>query len=320
MSSQDASASRASWSSVAERGSLLGLRFLVWSYRGVGRRITGWLLYPTVAYFVIAAGPARRASLRYLQHVHEFGNPALPRPPGMREVFRHFLTFAELTLDRFCFWAGRYEQFEVHKHGIERFEEDFEQGRGAVLVGAHLGSFDVLRVLARAIRAPVNAVMFTDNAEQINTIFKHLDPESELRVIEMDPGSVTSAFEIKRCLDRGEIVALLGDRAAPGGRGRQSEVSLLGHTTALSDGPFLLSPLLGSPIYLSLALRTGKRRYELFFEPLGHGERVPAAERRGAVRALMETYAKQLERYCMREPFQWFNFYDYWGEDIEKAS
>lgn len=309
---------RSTWSGVAERGSLLGIRFLVFCYLGLGRRATGWLLYPTVAYFVLAAGPARRASLRYLERLQRLGSERLgEKSPGLREVFRHFLSFAELTLDRLCFWTGRYTQFAIQMHNVEQLNEERRAGRGVILLGAHLGSFDVLRVMARDAQVTVNAVMFTDNAERINSTFKQLDPDSELRVIQMDPSSVRSAFEIKSCLERGEVVALLGDRAAPGGRGRRSEVSFLGHSAELSEGPFLLPLLFGCPVFLCLALRTGPRSYEIFFESLGAGTRVPAARRRVELRGLMESFAERLEHYCQREPFQWFNFYDYWGEEIE---
>jgi predicted LPLAT superfamily acyltransferase len=312
--------SEGSWATIAERGSLLGLRFLVWCYLGLGRRISGWLLYPVAAYFVLVDGTARRASLSYLGRLQDMGVSNLSeRRPGSREVFRHFLTFAELTLDRFCFWAGRYDDFTIRLHDVEALDEHRSAGHGVVLLGAHLGSFDVLRVLARDARVRVNAVMFTNNAERINTTFKRLDPSIDLHVIQMDPGSVRSAFEIKTCLERGEVVAMLGDRAAPGGRGRASPVSFLGAKASLPEGPFLLPLLFGSPVFLGLALRTGPRSYDVYFEALTDRTRVPAAGRAMALRGLMETFAKRLEYYCAKAPFQWFNFYDYWDEEAESA-
>ena len=71
---------------------------------------------------------------------------------------------------------------------------------------------------------------------------------------------------------------------------------------------------------LSLALRTGPRCYDIHFESLSEHKRVPAAERALALQSLMETFAKRLEYYCAREPFQWFNFYDYWAEEIDVAN
>jgi hypothetical protein len=31
--------------------------------------------------------------------------------------------------------------------------------------------------------------------------------------------------------------------------------------------------------------------------------------------ALAGDYARRLERYCLRAPYQWFNFYDYWSDE-----
>lgn len=306
------------WSSVAERGSLAGLRFIVWCYLGLGRRFSGWLLYPVAAYFVLAAGPARRASRRYLERMHAQGGG--DERPGFGEVFSHFLTFAEMTLDRACFWAGRYDSFSLHLRGIDVVNKHLDEGRGVVMLGAHLGSFDVLRVMARDHKVRVNAVMFTDNAEHINAIFKGLDPSSDVHVIQMDPASIRSAFEIKSCLERGEVLALLGDRAAPGGRGRTTSIPFLGGNVTLPEGPFLLPLLFGSPVFLSLAIRNSARSYELHFEQLSDRGRVPATARPEALEELMTIFAQRLEHYATQAPLQWFNFYDYWAEGIESES
>ncbi|MEE2775275.1 MAG: hypothetical protein VYE73_00685 [Acidobacteriota bacterium] len=313
--SASAAASESAWSSIAERGSALGLRFMVLCYRGVGRRLSGWLLYPIVAYFVAAHPVARRASLDYLRRLRDAHPEAVGVPrrePRWRDVMHHFHTFAELILDRFCFWAGRYDDFDVCVHGVECVTEHLDKGRGVVLLSAHLGSFDLLRVVARADKVAVNAVVFTSNAELINATFKRLDPHCDVRVIEMDPSSIRSAFEIKRCIDRGEIVALLGDRTGPLGGRRVARVPFLGADAAFPQGPFMLPLLFGTPVVLSLALRSGPRTYDVHFETLADGERIAAANRPAAARELATRFAQRLESHCARAPFQWFNFYDFW--------
>ncbi len=300
---------------MAERGSVVLLRFAVWFRLSLGRRMTNLILYPTVTYFFLTSRVVRRASRDYLTRLYARHVSA----DGVRRVrwwdpFRHILSFSENTLDRFCFWAGRWEEFDVRFDGREHLMRHVHSERGAILLGAHLGSFDVLRVLATAHDIVVNVVMFTGNAQQINAVFKALDPESDLRVIEVDPGSVRSAFEVKRCLDRGEFVAILGDRVGLGSRDRVGVTDFLGAPAAFPASPFLLAVILRAPVLFTVALRTGPSRYHVIAEPFWEGEPVPRSERAKAVQTCIDRFAGCLERYCAVEPLQWFNFYDFWAD------
>jgi predicted LPLAT superfamily acyltransferase len=172
-----------------------------------------------------------------------------------------------------------------------------------------------MRMLAERHRTVVNVLMFTVNAQRINQIFRELSPEVETHVISVDPGSVQSVFEVRRCLERGEHVAILGDRIEPGDRHRSSRVPFLGSQVELPQAPFLLASLLGCPVLLVVALRRGPQRYQVFTEQLAERIRLPRRGREAAVGELLTSYAARLEHHCQRAPFEWFNFYDYWGDD-----
>jgi predicted LPLAT superfamily acyltransferase len=307
---------RQGWISRAERGSAILLRFAVWYRLTLGRPLTALILYPTVTYFFLTSRIARRASREYLQRLYEHRGvaPGHSGSPRWWHVFLHILAFSENTLDRFCFWAGRYDQFDVTFDGREHLMRYVDSERGAILLGAHFGSFDALRVLASAHDIVVNVVMFTDNARQINAVFKSLDPDSELRVIEIDPTSVRSVFEVKRCLDRGEFVAILGDRLGLGGRDRIARVDFLGDVAQFPQSPFLLSVILRAPVLFTVAVRTGPFQYHVIAEPFWDGEAVPRSERAKAVQECIDRFASSLERYCAMAPLQWFNFYDFWAD------
>jgi predicted LPLAT superfamily acyltransferase len=316
MSASSLSSEAPRWSQIAERGSLWGLRISVWCYRTFGRSATALLAHGIVAYFFLTDRAGRRASLRYLRRVYATpeGRAALGRAPGFWLGFLHYRSFALSIVDRVAIWFGHGAEFEYEAHGVERFDELAAEGRGAILMGAHLGSFDALRLLAVRARMVVNVLMFTDNAARINTILGELSPEIEARVIRVSPGSVQAVFEVRRCLERGEIVAILADRVEPMDRGRTSRVDFLDGQVELPQAPVLLAGLLGCPLFLMLGLRRGPGRYEVFAEPLAERVRLPRLQREAAVTALLSAYAARLEHYCVRNPLQWFNFFDYWGE------
>jgi len=318
------------WTAAAERGSALGIRLMAWAHRRLGRRTTGVLLHPVVAYFLVTAGEARRASRLYFRRLAAHLPHRTPARPAAGHTFRHLHTFATLLLDRLSLWTGRYADFEVRIHGREAMEGLVRERRGALLLGAHLGSFDLLRVIARDADIRVSVVMFTGNARRINDLLGRLDPGSTLRIIELDPDSVRAGFEIRRRLARGEFVALLADRLPPGAphpatrpggdgaaprRARVAHARFLGTEAPFPLGPFLLPVLLRVPAVLCVALARAPGRYDVHLERLAEPEAAPGQPREQAAAALVARFAERLEHYVALAPYQWFNFYDFWAAE-----
>jgi predicted LPLAT superfamily acyltransferase len=305
------------WTRVAERGSLLGMRVTVWVYRRLGRRLAGWLALVVVTYFFVTDTAGRRASRRYLQRLHAApgGAAALGHAPRLGDCYRHYLEFARSTLDRVAFALGEADRFSVELHGRETLARLHEAGRGAVLIGAHLGNFDALRALSRRAGAVVNVVMFTRHAERINGLLQRLDPSTQVRALHLDAGQPDTALRLRACVERGEFVAVLGDRVAPSRRARIARASFLGREAAFPAGPFLLAAAVGCPLVLIVGLRRGTGRYDVFAETLADTVPLARRARAQALHDLVRCYASRLEAFCLQAPYQWFNFYDFWGED-----
>jgi len=301
------------WAATSERGSRFILRIVVWLIRRLGGAPLRPLLGPIALYYTVFAPGARRASLAFLARIDRArGEPAGKR--GLIRAYRHFYSFAEGILDRLSLWSGAYHKFEVVLHGCESMAKLVEGARGAVMIGAHLGNFDMLRLVARENNIPVNVLMLASNAARINEAFETLDPACNVRVIDIGTTSASTALEIRRCVDRGEFVAVLADRTLPQTRNRIAHASFLGESAPFPVGPFLLPMVMGLPVVLTIALKTGPNRYEVFMEEIADGEPVPAAERSKVIQERIESFAARLEHFCIREPLQWFNFYDFWAE------
>jgi len=178
-----------------------------------------------VGYFVALAPAARRASRDYLRR--------LGQPHDFRAVCAHVVRFAHVTLDR-LFWAlGRRQLFEVTSTGSEHLRALKQQGRGALLIGAHLGSFEAMRGMASERAIPLNIVGYFKNARLINSVLAKLSPHLVTRVISVEPG-VDFVLKLKERVEAGELVALLADRVGLGDR--EVEVQMLGGTVRMPRG------------------------------------------------------------------------------------
>jgi len=303
------------WAALAERGSIAALRFGAAVYRVVGRPMMRVLLLPAAGYFYLTAGPVRRASKSYLDTLwsHPQGRKALARAPGQREVFRHVHQFAINLFDRFVAWGGGLEGIQFEHQGSEHLFRLKQEGRGAILLGSHLGSFDMMRLLAKEHELVINVLMFTEHAEQVNEFFERLDPGSRMRVIHMDPASTRAAFDIRDCLARGEFVGILGDRLPPMSRDAGAEQEFLGRPARFPISPYLLALVLGAPLFFAVCVRYGDATYRAVVEPLWDSGKLARGERDEKAREMLAAYVARLEDFCIEAPFQWFNFYDFWG-------
>lgn len=308
--------SRPRWEAVSEAGSMAALRFAAFLHRLIGRRGVSLLLHPIAAYFFLTIPASTRYTLDYLRTLRRWSGGRVPaHEPRRADGYRHIHSFAVNLYDRMTAWGGGFKQFGFDHRGSEHLFHYAGIGRGGILLGAHLGSFDMPRILAGQYGVPLNVLMFTQHAERITAFFARLDPASALRVLPIDPNAARTGFLIKSCIDRGEFVGILADRVPPGSREDVEVVEFLGRPARFPLGPFLLACTLGCPLLTSMCVRTGDDRYEAVVEILTTGERIPRRERRQRARQLLQAYVATLESYCARWPFQWFNFYDYWPID-----
>ena len=300
------------WARRVERGTVQALRFARFLHRALGRGARKFLLWPIAVYFFVSSPLERRVSREWLEAVWNTpgGRVALRERPGWRTTLRHMHAFAVNIFDRMVLWAGETESFAVDHRGGEALLALAREGRGGILLGAHLGSFDMLRLISKQYGLRVNVLMYTERSERVTSFFASLGGESLVRVIHIDPGSIQSAFEIKACLERGEFVGILADRVHPGGRERPVETLFVGRRAAFPLSPFLLGVVLGAPMFLSLCTSTGDARYFAVTEPIFAGGLVPRAEREKVAREALESWVRKFESHCLRSPLQWFNWYD----------
>jgi predicted LPLAT superfamily acyltransferase len=299
-----------------EVGTAWALRFGGWFHRTFGRWPSLVLVALSAGYFLLRNGPARRASRRYLARVAKTpgGRAVLGENPGWGATMRHFYQITACTYDRMVVWCGAIDTMQLEHDGSGRIFELAKTGRGALLLGAHIGNLDLLGFVARDNALRLNIVAHYDNAARVNAFFETLGAD-QLHLIQTGSDSVPAILEIRACVERGEIVVMLADRLPPAGRARCARVDFLGDTAEFPLAPFLLAGALGCPVHFAACVRTADAHYTAMLRPISGGERAPRAEREQRARELLTRYVAQLEDVCERHPLQWFNFFDFWHEE-----
>jgi predicted LPLAT superfamily acyltransferase len=292
----------ADWIRHHERGSNALLRIMAFVSLRLGRTLSRIPLYGIAIYFFLLAPAARRHSLRYLRL-------ALGRTPRARDRFRQILTFATTIHDRVYLINGQFETFNITVEGEAWVLAQSESGRGAMLMGAHMGSFEVMHSLGRRRRGiKVAMAMYEENARKINATLAAINPRLVSDIIPL--GRIDSMLNIAERLDGGAFVGVLGDRT-PGDEPVQA-VTLLGERAYLPTGPMRAAAILRCPVFFMAGLYRGKNNYHVVFVPVADFSATRAGARRVAVRTAIDRYAAVLDQYCRSDPYNWFNFYDFW--------
>ena len=312
--SEDATHGGAGWWRVAERGSRLGMGLLALSCRLFGMRFTGLWLHPVVGYFLLTGRAARAASHRYFaQLAHAAPGERTPQP-GWRSAYRQMLAFAQSGLDKLAAWSGRIGDHEAVFDDPAPFEALVASGRGALVIGAHLGNLEMTRALAaRNGRAKVTAIVYTEHAKRFNSVLSSANGDFAKHLIHVSDFGPDTSMMMQARIDAGELLVIVGDRVPAHESGRTTDARFLGATAPFAQGPYVLAHALGCPVYLFFCLRERGGSYRLYFEQFAERIALPRRERAQHIAAWAQRYASRLEHYCRKAPYQWFNFFDFWA-------
>src|SRR6266568_8311107 len=159
------------WLELPERGTPASLRLSGWVALHIGRWAARLLLFPATLYFLISVDAARRASYEYLKRVRG-------RRAHWWHVLRHFYSFGATILDRVYLLTGEFDHFVLTLRGREILHRQIDSGKGCILLGAHLGSFEILRTLGVTQQEfALKVLMDTAHNENITRFLDALNPK-----------------------------------------------------------------------------------------------------------------------------------------------
>ncbi len=295
----------AGWLTQRERGSRMAYQLMTWIALRIGRPVARLLLYPICGYFVIFSQEASRGIRRYLGRV-------LNRPANTRDIFRHYHCFASTVLDRTYLIAKHHHHFKRNFHNAKVLLDRVDRGEGCLLLGSHLGSFEVVRAPELTTKpVDIRLLMYDENAPIVNETFSKLDPTMADAIIPV--GEPDTMLRVKDCVDNGGYVGILGDRLLK--NDKIVSCQFLGKSAKFSAGPMLLASIMKVPVILFFGLYRGQNRYDIFFELFAEQVTIDRNTRQQDLQVWTQQYASRLEHYCHIAPHNWFNFYDFWDEE-----
>ena len=299
------------WTQIEERGMNWAMWLLLRIYLLFGRRFLQLFLYPVVLYYWLTHRPARQASQAYLNRLAVF-SPSLKLSGSFFWSYRHFISFANAIIDKLAAWSGALSQTDVEYYGRNELIARISKGQGAVLLGSHLGNLEVCRVIADFDKTiHINVLLHNKHAQKFNRLLKQTSDKSQLNLIQVTEITAVTSMLLKDKIDGGELVIIAADRSLASNRQHVTKVTFLGAEALLPQGPFILASLLKCPVYTVFCLKQ-QGKHVIYFDRFSEMLKFPRKTREQAMQQIIQRFAERLQTYCLKEPLQWFNFFDFW--------
>ncbi len=305
---------RGHWSGLEERGAVLGMKILFVAYKFFGRAVFRVMLFPVMTYFYLTSSSARRSSRQFLDRVEATRERIEGKPSKRLNGLRHFLQFGESILDKTAQWAGVRSKENINYVAPELYEQVIAYERGGVFIGSHLGNLEALRAYGGLKQGlTVNALVFTRHSLKFMQFLEEANPDAVKNILQVDALGPESVIRMQSKIESREWIAMVADRTSITDTGRSRTCDFLGHPAHFPEGPFILASLLNCPVYFLFCLKEDGK-YNVHLEKLADPLELPRATRKEDIERAVQRYAALLESHCLRVPYQWYNFFDFWQE------
>lgn len=301
------------WASIAETGTTLGMRFLIFAYRVGGRGLFKLFLFPVMLFYFVLRADSRRASREYLQRV-SCRMENYP-PVDWRLVFAHFWQFGLALIDKFAIWMGKLGEADLVMHNRELIEELVAQGKGGVFAISHLGNFEIISAMSQTHEGvKLTVLQHTHHAEKFNKLLTTYTSAARVEFLQVTDMDMALAIRLSERTGNGEFVAIAADRVPISEQSSTIGCEFFGDTAPFPAGPHVLAYVLNVAVIALFCVREGDL-YHIYFEQIAEPAKQTGLSREEFVRQSAERFARRLEHHTRRQPLQWFNFYDFWQAD-----
>lgn len=286
-------------------GGRFGRQFLAGLIRVFGLRFMYVMMAFSIPFYVVFHVKERKAILKYYHKVLHCS-----RRTAFFRIFRNNYLFGKMLFDRIALMAGMRDKFLLRIPDEEIFYELARQEKGFVMGSSHIGNFELAGYALHQDKKTIHSVLFGGELPEVQKSREQMLSKNHIESILVNK-DLSHIFRIKAALDKGDIVSMPCDRML--GSNKSISVRLLDRDVALPMGPFILAAQSDVSLLSIFVMYEKTRHYTIHIKEIkACGQNLSA--RKKAEKMAM-AFAAEMEKTLLAYPDQWFNFYDFWGDD-----
>ncbi|MDB4497788.1 acyltransferase [Gammaproteobacteria bacterium] len=285
------------------RGGALGHRIFIKLIQWFGVNTAYVLLAFVAGYFIPFAPKATKSMWYYYREIHHYS-----KLKTIVSLYKHYFRFGQTLIDKIAVLSGKENnyRFEFSDEYASFISNDAD---GLVIIGAHMGSWEMGSSFFKEYKKKINIVMYDGEHAAVKNALSVTKQTLNYSIIPINEGGLEAMLKIKIALNNGEGVCFQGDRYL--GEEHRLLLPFMGKMAYFPEGPFLLASKLRKPIIFYFAIRQGKT-YKFNFTQASSQEK-PGSK--AYMYDIAKQYTQALEKQVKEHPNQWFNFYPFWEQN-----
>ncbi len=289
----------ASWKGQS-RGTVLGFRIYVFLIKKFGLYTSYFVLLFVCFYFVFFAWNATKSIYFLFRKRLEFSPVS-----AALNIYKSYFTFGKIQLDRIAIASGLKHKYSFEFDGIHHIEKLLKQGRGGILLTAHIGNFNLAKHFfdEKHNHTIVNLMLTDREHEEIKEYLNSVIGKSAIKLITLKD-DLSHIFEMNRALQNNELLVFAADRYLE--NSKTYTEAFMGLPQKFPQGPFKLAARNEIPVLFVHIMREKNFHYHFYARPFMALEVSP--------KIILKAYLENLEKMLKKYPHQWYNYYDYWND------
>lgn len=221
-------------------------------------------------------------------------------------IYENFNYLGRSIIDKVVTMSGMPSPFTMSFHNETYLHQLAAEGKGALLVSAHIGNWESAGQLLQRIQTPINIVMYEGEHKKIKEHMNQVTRKS-FHVIEIKE-DISHIYEINEALQRKEFVCIHADRYVEGNK--TIEAPLLGSNAKFPLGPFVLATTFKVPVVFVGSVKQGLKHFALSCSrPRTY------LKGRADIPAVLHDYTTWMGIMIKKYPLQWHNYFPFWEEE-----
>lgn len=278
---------------IKQRGNAFGYKALLLAYNIFGYRLVAFILNFVALYYLFFTPSVKKSMQSYYEH------------QGLcltnKMYFNHIKTFALSIFDRFVSRIKPQDlSFKIYNRDILK-----ELDKGGIVLLSHVGGWASAAYCLKDELPPMNIVMRESTQKNIHKVEESHKRHNEhnLKIIDLNQGSIAANIQIANALMNNELVALMADRVIDD---RQTvKVEFFGSKVKINKNPFDIALRLKRPLVAIFVMNIGIKKYDLTLNII----------KQDTLELMSQSYSDMLKNILIEHPNQWYNFYDFFKQE-----
>ena len=298
------------------------LKLVLWLLKIFPSFLVHTICYPVALFYVLFFPQVRKHAREYQKQLREYSHGQSPKKIS---AYRQILSFALCLIEKMEGWLGKvkFDRINLQNDDVDQLVERLKEGKSAILMASHLGNMELMRSMQDYVaglcgrKVPVLIIMDLNVSANFSKTLSEVNSGYSMNVINASNFGPDSILLIEEQAEQGALIVAAGDRTSINNREKSITRDFLGRKADFPYGVFLIPALLKMPVYFMFGMREKMSifnpKYNVHIEKSSADFNCPRSEREKQILACCSEFVTKLEKYCIRYPYQWYNFFEFWG-------